>query len=375
MQRVKTARPKPRRRAAPPRVVKLLVWDLDHTLWDGILLEDRTVRLRPGAREVLETLDRRGILHSIASRNDHEAAMARLRELGVADYFLYPQIHWGSKAAAIRRILESVNLGADALAFVDDQPFERDEVAHELPEVLVLNPARLAELPGRPELQPRFVTDESAIRRRMYQAEAARKRAEEEHEGPSETFLAALGMRFRIAPAGEEDLKRAEELTVRTHQLNTTGYTYSYEELDGLRRSPDHLLLVASLEDRYGTYGKVGLALVETGAYAWNLKLLLMSCRVMSRGVGTILLNHVLERARDAGVPLRAEFRPNGRNRQMLVTYKFCGFREVARGADGLLVLEGDPERIQRPPEYVELRIEGPATVRAAPALLEMTAV
>jgi FkbH-like protein len=356
------------------RAVKLLVWDLDHTLWDGILLEDFEVRLRPGAREVLEALDRRGILHSIASRNDHAAALERLRELGVADFFLYPQIHWGSKAAGIRRILEQVNLGADAVAFIDDQPFERDEVRFEIPEVLVLDAALLADLPRRPELTPRFVTDESALRRRMYQAEAARKRAEEEHDGPSEAFLASLGMRFQIAPAGWQDLQRAEELTVRTHQLNTTGYTYSYEELDALRRSPDHLLLVASLEDRYGTYGKVGLALVETAGPVWTLKLLLMSCRVMSRGVGTILLHHVLERARDAGARLRAELRPTGRNRPMLVTLAFCGFREVERRADGLVVFEGDPERIQGPPDYVDVRIVREAGAVVAPAA-ELTAV
>ena len=350
------------------RAVKLLIWDLDHTLWDGILLEDFEVRLRPGAREVLEALDRRGILHSIASRNDHAAALERLRALGVADYFLYPQIHWGSKAAGIRRVLEQVNLGADAVAFIDDQPFERDEVRFEIPEVLVLDAARLLELPGMPELTPRFVTDESALRRRMYQAEAERKRAEEEHDGPSEAFLASLGMRFRIAPAGRRDLQRAEELTVRTHQLNTTGYTYSYDELDALRCSPDHLLLVASLEDRYGTYGKVGLALVETAGPAWTLKLLLMSCRVMSRGVGTILLHHVLERARDAGARLRAELRPTGRNRPMLVTFAFCGFREVERRPDGLVVLEGDPERIQGPPDYVDVRIVREAGAVVAPA-------
>jgi FkbH-like protein len=71
---------------------------------------------------------------------------------------------------------------------------------------------------------------------------------------------------------------------VRTNQLNTTGYTYSYAELEALRRSPGHLLLVAGLEDRFGGYGKIGLALVEKGAEFWTLKLLLMSCRVMSRG-------------------------------------------------------------------------------------------
>jgi len=346
--------------SAKPRAIKLLVWDLDETLWEGTLLENDAVRLREGVRETLETLDRRGILHSIASRNDREAALDKLRELGLADYFLYPQIDWSSKASNIRRIIEAVNLGADAVAFVDDQPFERDEVAHEIPEVLVLSADEIAGIPDRPELNPRFITDESALRRSMYQAEAARKVAQEEFAGPSEEFLASLRMRFAIAPAARADLERAEELTVRTNQLNTTGYTFSYDELDTLRRSDDHLVLIASLEDRYGTYGKIGLALVEKRPQDWLLRLLLMSCRVMSRGVGTILLNHVHALARDAGVPLRAEFRSNGRNRQMLVTYTFAGFREVGRRDDGLVLLEGDPAMIQPPPAYVDVRIDTP---------------
>ncbi len=341
---------------AETKTVKVLVWDLDHTLWQGILLEGDAVALRPGVEELLAVLDRRGILHSVASRNDREAAWAKLEELGVAEYFLYPQIHWGSKASSVKRIAETINVGLDTIAFVDDQPFERDEVAATCPEVRCFDVAELAELASRPEFMPRFVTDESAQRRRMYQADARRNQAEEEHKGPSEAFLAGLGMRFVIHSPRDEDLQRAEELTVRTNQLNTTGDTYGYDELDALRHSPDHLLLVAGLEDRYGTYGKIGLALVEKGGEAWTLKLLLMSCRVMSRGVGTILLGHVMHLAKAAGAKLRAEFRANGRNRMMLVTYKLGGFKEVAKSGDRA-ILEHDLETLQPFPDYVEVEV------------------
>jgi FkbH-like protein len=343
-------------RGEAARAIKVVVWDLDDTLWDGTLAEGDEVRLRRGVADVLATLDGRGILHSIASKNDHGDAMARLAVLGVADYFLYPQIHWSSKAASVRKIAEAFNLGLDALCFIDDQPFEREEVAHSSPQVLTLDAAEAPRLPERPEFLPRFITDESKLRRRMYRSDVERNQAEQGYEGPAEEFLASLGMRFTIAVAEERDLQRAEELTVRTHQLNTTGYTYSYDQLDAFRRSPDHLLLVASLEDRYGPYGKIGLALVEQQPATWVLKLLLMSCRVMSRGVGTILLNHVLGLARQAGVGLTAEFRANDRNRMMLVTYKFAGFKEVERRGD-LVVFAADLSRIQPPPDYVAVRL------------------
>lgn len=344
---------------AARKTVKVLVWDLDNTLWDGTLLEGDDVQLRDGVEELLDTLDRRGILHSVASRNDHDAAWAKLQELGVDHYFLYPQIHWGSKAGSVGKVAETINIGMDTVAFVDDQPFERDEVVSIHPEVRCYPPEALADLADDPDFKPRFITDESAKRREMYQADARRNEAESDHQGASEEFLAGLGMKFVIHPPRDEDLKRAEELTMRTNQLNTTGYTYSYDELDALRDAPDHLLLIAGLEDRYGTYGKIGLALVDKGGEAegyWTLKLLLMSCRVMSRGVGTILMNHVMRLAKDADMKLRAEFVSNGRNRMMRVTYRLGGFKEIATDGDRS-ILEHDLSTIQEDPEYVEVRI------------------
>ena len=211
--------------------VKLLIWDLDNTLWEGTLLEDTGIRLREGVRETLATLDQRGILHSIASKNDHETAMRKLRELGLDEYFLYPQMTWNSKAANVRTIVSSINIGIDAVAFIDDDPFEREEIRHSLPEVLVLEAAALQGLAHREEFIPQFITDDSVRRRQMYRADIERKKAEEEFVGPQEEFLASLKMKLILAPAKEADLQRAEELTVRTHQLNTTGYTYSYDEL------------------------------------------------------------------------------------------------------------------------------------------------
>lgn len=336
--------------------IKCVVWDLDNTVWDGILLEDPEVRLRPHVVHILKTLDERGILHSIASRNDHGLAMAKLREFGLEEYFLYPQINWNSKAASVAQIAKDINIGLDAVAFIDDQPFEREEVAFTHGQVLCIDSATLDDLLDRDEFSPRFITDDSKIRRRMYLADIARNREEAEYVGPKEEFLATLGMIFTIAPCREEDLKRAEELTVRTHQLNTTGYTYSYEELDELRRSPGHRLLISSLEDRHGTYGKIGLTLLETGPEVWSVKLLLMSCRVMSKGVGMIMIHHVLRMAKAAGVRLRAEFVSNDRNRQMLITYKFAGFREVERVGE-VAIMENDYSVIQPPPPYVDLRV------------------
>lgn len=357
---------------AESRLIKLLVWDLDNTLWRGTLLEGDDVCVREGVRETLKTLDERGILHSIASKNDYDLMMAKLNEAGIEEYFLYPQACWNAKSAGIRAIASAINIGLDAVAFIDDESYERGEVRQSLPEVMTIDASELETLVDRPEFNPPYVTNDAAQRREMYRRGLERKRAEEQFVGPTEEFLATLGMEFTITHLQEEDLKRAEELTVRTHQLNTTGYVYSVDELRALRRSPNHLFFVAALEDRFGPYGKVGLTLIEKGSKVWTIKLFLMSCRVMSRGVGTVMMNHLLDLARDAGVVLEAEFRANQRNRMALITFKLAGFREVARSEDVILFRHDLDQstsanwlkyttsewlRVQRHPEWIKVRI------------------
>ena len=342
---------------AKRRKVKCVVWDLDNTLWSGTLLEGDEVHLRDDVYEIIQTLDTRGILHSIASRNHSESALVRLRELGLEEYFLYPQINWGSKAASIRTIAESLNIALDSICFIDDQAVERAEVQAALPQVLCMDQTQLPHLLQMPELYPETITAESRMRRQMYMGEMRRKQTEETFTGPQEEFLATLGMVFTISPARAKDLARAEELTNRTNQLNTTGRTFSREELEELRCSDHHLLLMSELTDRFGSYGKIGLALVECGPKVWTIKLLLMSCRVMNRGVGTIMLNHILRKAREAGVRLISEFVSNDRNRMMYITYKFAGFTEI-ENRGGTQILEHGLVSIPPVADYISVRVE-----------------
>ncbi|MBU1169047.1 MAG: HAD-IIIC family phosphatase [Proteobacteria bacterium] len=334
--------------------IKCVVWDLDNTLWNGLLSENDPVSLCEGVVEVIKTLDNRGILQSVASKNDHGTAMEKIHEFGLSDFFLYPQINWNPKSSSIKAIAESINIGMDSLAFIDDQPYERDEVNFSFPDVLCIDAADMAGLLDMPEMNPRFITQDSKIRRQMYLNDIKRNNIEEMFEGAKEDFLASLGMVFRISQAKEEDLRRAEELTVRTHQLNTTGYTYSYDELDRFRTSEDHILLTATLDDKYGTYGKIGLALIERNHNLWTIKLLLMSCRVLSRGVGAIMINHIRNKAKKSNVRLCAEMIATDRNRMMYMTYKFSGFKEVKKRKD-VIVFENDLTLIPDFPTYVHV--------------------
>ncbi|WP_280293219.1 amino acid adenylation domain-containing protein [Nocardia abscessus] len=317
-------------------VVKCLVWDLDDTLWDGVVLENDAAAPRPAARTVLRLLDERGIMHAIASRGEPAPALAHLSAQGLEEMFCATQIGWDPKSAAVRRIAETLNIGLDAIAFVDNDPVERAEVAAALPQVRCYDADDLAGLPDLAEFNPAVVTQDARERRHRYRAEALRRTSEQSFAGSDAEFLTGLGLVMTVRRAREADLERAHELTVRTHQLNTTGRTFDIEQLRELSTSPTHEVLIATLRDRFGDYGAIGLTVTEFRGGDSVLLLLLMSCRVMSRGVGGALLAHLIDRASARGARCVAEFVPSEVNRVMLVTLRFAGF----------VVLETGPERV-----------------------------
>ncbi|RCG27280.1 HAD-IIIC family phosphatase [Sphaerisporangium album] len=337
--------------------VKCLVWDLDNTLWHGVLLEDGEVRLSDEIRRVIVGLDERGILQSVASRNDHDHAWGWLEKLGVAEYMVLPQIGWGSKSASITAIADRLQFAHNTIAFIDDQATERAEVALRLPEVRCY-PAEVATtLLDLPEFNPAKVTGDSRHRRAMYQANFARETARSDFPGPDEEFLRTLDLEMRVRRADEEDLGRAEELTLRTSQMNATGVHYSYEALRDLLSDPRHEVLVVTMTDRFGSHGAVGVVLIEKHSEVWHLKLLATSCRVVAFGAGSVLLNWLSDQAASAGAHLTADFRRTDRNRMMEVAYRFAGFGDDAcpcaaalpAGTDGVERLHLLPQRRPAP--------------------------
>ncbi len=334
---------------------KCVIWDLDETIWDGILPEMDAVKLKPGIKEIIQTLDSRGVLHSVASKNDYDDAMGKLREFGLDTYFLHPEINWNAKSVSVGNIQRNLNILMDTIMFVDDTPFERDEVKSEHPEVMCVDASEYSTLLSRPCLNPRFITADSKRRRSMYLEDIKRNSAEGEYQGPKKGFLASLSIQFIISDAKEDDLKRAEELTVRTSQLNATGRIYSYDDLKMLLSSPKHRLLVCEMKDKYGAYGKIGLALIEITADCLWLRLFLMSCRVMSLGVGTLLLSYIMKEARKAGKKLKADFRDTGRNRMTYITFMFANFRKVESRNGGSIILENDLSAVQEFPSYIDV--------------------
>lgn len=310
--------------AAP--VVKCLIWDLDNTLWNGTLVEDGHVEVDEVVRKVITELDARGVLQSVSSRNDHDEAWARLEELGLAEYFVLPHIGWGPKSESVRSIADRLNFSLRTIAFIDDLPTERAEVAHHHPDVRCYPAEQAGALLSLPEFSPAVVTVDARRRRQMYQAGFERDRDREQYKGADEDFLRSLDLEMRIGRATEDEITRVEELTLRTSQMNATGVHYSDAALRALLPDPTHEVLVVSMADRFGPHGAVGVILVERTPLAWRIKLLATSCRVVSFGAGSVLLRWLTDAAARAGVHLVADFRATDRNRMMAVAYRFAGF-------------------------------------------------
>ncbi len=307
-------------------LVKCLVWDLDNTLWQGTLLEGDQVTISEAVRGVITELDSRGILQAISSKNDYDLAWARLVELGVADYFVVPRIGWGPKSASVREISDELKFALGTIAFIDDQPAERAEVAYHLPGVRCYAAEQVTQLPGLAEFSPRVVTPDARQRRVMYQAGFRRDQERAGFTGPDEDFLRSLELAMTIAPATVGGLARVEELTLRTSQMNATGVHYPAETLRRLIDDARHEVLMVTLTDRFGPHGAVGIVLLEKYPQLWHLGLLATSCRVVSFGAGTVILRWLTDQAARCGVHLVADFRRTERNRMMEIAYRFAGF-------------------------------------------------
>jgi FkbH-like protein len=293
-------------------LIKCVVWDLDHTLFQGVYLEtpDQQPPADPAATKVLHQLAERGILQAIASRNPPEAATYATSLTGHA--FASVQCGWGAKSAAISAVLTELGLTPAEVAFVDDDAMERAEVSFRLPDVLVLDPHDLAEVPSWPQFSPPVITDEGRRRGELYLQRQARQEEAKAFGGSVKEFLRKAGTKVAIGPAGQQDGPRLAELSVRTHQFNSAGTEVSSEAFDGLIRDSltrDRLtrdsgqrqrVITVRLRDKFGDDGIVGGCIFTTGL-AYRVPLLMMSCRAIGRGVIDALLTWICLTAKGEG--------------------------------------------------------------------------
>ena len=344
--------------------VKCVVWDLDNTLWRGTLIEDglEKLELNPAAVAAIKELDSRGVLHSIASKNNADDAMAALTHFGLAEYFLAPQIAWRPKSEAIDRIAAGLNIHKNSFLFIDDQPFERAEVQSVHQDVRVVSDEIIGELLQLPELDTP-VTEEARNRRSMYKVEEQRNSAFQETGGDFIGFLRSCQLVLTIDRITDANITRVFELSQRTNQLNYAGRPSSREEVEALAAgAAENVGLVLSCSDRFGDYGVIGFAVVNPATF--HVGNFFMSCRVQHKKVDHAFFGWLIERA------ARAD-RPN-----VTVAYRFSGRNQSAQQVlEEMRFTPSDaPEVLQSPdlaglPDHDVVTIIDRASDRAAPPM------
>jgi FkbH-like protein len=337
--------------------LKCVVWDLDNTLWDGVLVEEgeAELRLKPGIVDIIETLDRRGIIQSIASKNNHEQAMQALRQFKLDEFFLYPQISWSPKGEAIEAITRRLNIGIDALLFVDDSEFELHQVKSSCPGVRVMDAKDYLSLLDMKEcLLP--VTIESTNRRKMYQVEQDRQDVATSFKDDYKAFLKHCNIKLTIDPLTDENLERVHELTQRTNQMNFSGSRYDRDVLRKILHTSYLDTYVLTCEDRFGSYGIIGFGMVDIREP--RMTDLMFSCRIQSKRVEHGFLTYLIAKyIAHTGKDFLANYRKTPRNMPSGQVFADIGMQEVAVN-DGVTSLIFPYDRTIPDDGVIEVRVQ-----------------
>jgi FkbH-like protein len=321
-------------KSAPPKF-KCVVWDLDNTLWRGVLVEDgiEGVALNDQAAAMVRELDRRGIINSIASKNDADLAFRALERFGLRDLFVFPKIGWCPKSEAILDIVAEMDVGADTFAFIDDQPFERGEVAERLPEVTVFSDTDIAGLLDHPRFDVP-VTAESGKRRRMYQTEEKRTAARQESALDYAAFLRSCDIVLTLSRLSPRNLARMYELCQRTNQLNFSGLRCAQAELEALMTERPEDAFVLSCADRFGDYGAIGFCVLAEGSP--QVESFFMSCRVQRKRVENAFFRRLAAELGARGARrLEVRYRPTAKNGASAQMLSDLGFDFEPSGPEG----------------------------------------
>ncbi len=292
--------------------VKLVIWDLDDTFWDGTLAEGAILPI-PANQDIVITLAQRGIISSICSKNDHNTVVETLTRLGVMDYFVLPKIEFGPKGQNVAAIIEAAALRPENVLFIDDNVLNLEEAKHVSPGLMTAEPKDI--LPVLLNLPAAAGKDDSALSRLAQYKLIEAKATERSASGlGNEEFLRQCDIRVEIDYKIEGELDRIYELANRTNQLNFTKIRLERPgQIDKF-----HLLLsrygstpgVVRVSDRYGDYGVVGYFVMRRNAARSILKHFVFSCRTMNMGIEQYVYEKLQKPEIDVVGPVANEISP-----------------------------------------------------------------
>ncbi len=330
---------------------KLIVLDLDNTLWGGIVGELGWENLRLGGHDhigeayldfqkSLKALTRRGILLAIASKNEEGVALGALEKhpemlLRLKDFVGW-RINWEDKAKNIADLVVELNLGLESVVFIDDDPVERARVRESLMGVLVPEWPEDAMLYTKTLLGLRcfdapVLSQEDASRAEMYASE--RRRREARVQGVCvEEWLRTLDIRVKVESLTEANLQRTAQLLNKTNQMNLTTRRLTEVELLSWAQASDRRVWTYRVSDKFGDSGLTGILSLEIQGRMGTIADFVLSCRVMGRGVEETMLFAAVQYAESVGVKeLHAQYIPTAKNKPCLDFWKRSSFEHDER--------------------------------------------
>jgi len=334
---------------------KCLVLDLDNTLWGGVIGDDGLEGIKLGQGNAMGEaflaiqnlaldLRSRGVILAVCSKN--EDANARLPFRGHHDMVLKEEhiaafvANWTDKPTNLRNIAATLNIGTDALVFLDDNPAEREIVRRELPEVAV------PEVGDDPSLYPGLLAragyfeaiafaDEDRARADMYQANAARLEASASITNIDD-YLDSLDMVMTVRPFDAQGRSRIAQLINKSNQFNLTTRRYSEADVGAFEADPAKFTMQIRLTDTFGDNGMIAVIIFDKGAQLWSCDSWLMSCRVLGRRVEEAVLAIVAKAAKAAGATaLAGTYIPTPKNGLVEKHFEKLGFAKAGEGDDG----------------------------------------
>jgi FkbH-like protein len=353
--------------AAMGRGARVLLIDLDNTLWGGVLGEDGMEGIEVGGdypgncfaafQSALKALAARGIALAICSKNDEASALAALtqrREMRLkSEDFVAHRINWQPKWKNVLSICQELNLSPESGLFIDDNPVEREQLRQQVPAVRVLDlpddPAlRVAALLREPALECLELTAED--RQRAIAYHARRKSQQLKVKAASlEDFYSSLDVQLHLLPLDQDNLARAVQLLQKTNQFNTTTRRYQRVDLDS-RPSHQEVIVIGS-KDRFSPFENIGLLILNWGDPAPDtvtVDVYLLSCRVLGKGLERAVLEWVKQRALHRGMrEVRGEIVETERNTPVRGIYGEAGFEPMPEAGWWRCLLAGG--RIQMP--------------------------
>jgi FkbH-like protein len=363
------------------RTAKVLVVDLDNTLWGGIIGEDGMTGIKvgpeyPGAafqalQRALFDLSRKGILLAVCSKNNLDDAMEALEKhpgmLVRAKHFAALRINWTDKSQNLREIAQELNVGIDALAFLDDNPFEREQVRAALPEITVIdlpkNPLEYAAAVRNCAAFERLtLSSEDQQRTEMYAAQKQRAGAEQSFQS-KEDFFRFLEQEAELEPVSNLTLARVAQLTQKTNQFNLTTRRYTEPQIAEMAKQPGWHIFSIRVRDRFGDHGLVGVAITHDVGEQCEVDTFLLSCRVIGRTVETALLAHLAESAAQRGRKrLEGWFLPTKKNAPSRDFYEQHGFEWQLTNCEGSLWTLDLKSSTLRCPDWIKLKVTAELT-------------